>query len=129
MKKSELDKKKLKFENTKKNPIQATSKPILRDYVKPVLDTVCRFFYNTYSKVKNLFKKPKKQTKAQKELAKQKRNRGILGIWLLLVIVSIAYSTAVTCMFVNSFASIVALLPQALFAIYTLFKAFSNLYK
>lgn len=54
---------------------------------------------------------------------------GILGIGLLFVIVSIAYSTYITILFVNNSTSIIALIPQVLFATITLLKAFSKLYK
>lgn len=71
----------------------------------------------------------KKPTKADEILAKQERNRAILGIGILLVIVSIAYSTSVIFIGVDSLESRIALLPQVVFALVISIKAFSKLYK
>lgn len=86
-------------------------------------------FYNIKKRVSQPRKKAKKSTKAQREIAKKERNRAILGIGLLLVVVSIAYSTSVIYIGVDSSASRIALLPQVTFALFTLFRAFSKLYK
>lgn len=86
-------------------------------------------FKNIVNKTKRPRKKVKKLTKTQRELNKQQRNRGILGIGLLLVVVSIGYSTSVIFDGVDSIQSRIALLPQVVFAVLTLFKAFSKLYK
>lgn len=57
-------------------------------------------------------------------------NKGaIMGIGHLLVVVSIAYSTAVVLIGVDSIESKIALVPQATFGLFILFKAFSKLYK
>ena len=80
-------------------------------------------------KVKKPRKKAKKPTKAEREIAKKERNRAIMGIGQLLVVVSIAYSTAVIFIGVDGMASKIALLPQVVFASFTLLKAFSRLYK
>lgn len=74
-------------------------------------------------------KKTKKSTKLEREIAKKERNRAIMGIGQLLVVVSIAYSTAVIFIGVDSVASKIALIPQVVFASYILLKAFSRLYK
>lgn len=74
-------------------------------------------------------KKAKKPTKLERENAKKERNRAIMGIGQLLVVVSIAYSTAVIFIGVDSMASKIALIPQVVFASYILLKAFSRLYK
>lgn len=71
----------------------------------------------------------KKPTKAQLKLAQEERNRAILGIGLLLVVVSITYSTAVIFIGVNSIESRIALAPQVVFAVTILIKAFSKLYR
>lgn len=55
--------------------------------------------------------------------------RAILGVGYLLVVVSIAYSTAVILIGVDSIESKIALLPQVFFAGAILLKAFSKLYK
>lgn len=86
-------------------------------------------YAKTLKKVERLRKSRKKLTKAQRLENKQGRNRVILGIGLLLVVVSIAYSTTVTRYFVDSTASLVALAPQTIFAVIIIFKAFSKLYK
>lgn len=74
-------------------------------------------------------KRQKKRTKLQIAEARAQRNRGIIGIGQLFVVVSITYSTAVILMGVDSVESKVALLPQASFALAILFKAFFKLYK
>lgn len=74
-------------------------------------------------------KKSKKTTKLAHKLAKEQRLRGILGIGLLFVVVSIIYSTYVVRTFVDSTASLVALAPQVIFAVCILVKAFSKIYK
>lgn len=86
-------------------------------------------FDNILKKINKQPKKAKKVTKAQKQEIQEQRKRGILGIGLLLVIVSIIYSTTVVREFVDSAASLVALAPQVIFAGVILVKAFSKLYK
>lgn len=74
-------------------------------------------------------KKAKKLTKSQRLEQINERNRAIMGIGSLFVVVSITYSTTLTLMGVNSWQSKFALLPQVIFALITLLKAFSKLYK
>lgn len=80
-------------------------------------------------KTNNPSKKVRKLTKIQKKERQEQQKRAIMGIGLLFVIVSIVYSTAVTTYFVDGFAPILALAPQAVFGVIILFKAFSGLYK
>lgn len=87
------------------------------------------FFDNTKKSLFAKRKKAKKPTKAQKKIEQEQRKRGILGIGLLLVVASIAYSTSVIFIGVDSSASRIVLFPQALFALITLVRAFSKLYK
>jgi hypothetical protein len=82
-----------------------------------------------FSKPKTAHKKSKKATKSGRILAKQQRNNAILGIGLLLVVVSILYSTSVILIGVSSVPSKIALFPQAFFALLILIKAFSKIYK
>ena len=53
----------------------------------------------------------------------------ILGIGLLLVVVSIIYSTAIVIIGMNSVESRILLVPQVVFALVILVKAFSKLNK
>ena len=77
-----------------------------------------------------LHRKPTRTlTRAEQNESKRRQKHAILGIWSLLVVVSIAYSTSVIFVGVGTIESKVALIPQALFGLYTLFKAFSNLHK
>lgn len=86
-------------------------------------------FNNVVNKIKHPRQKARNTVKIDRELAKQQRNRGILGIGQLLVVVSIIYSTAVVSIGVDSQASKIALFPQSVFALIILTKAFSKLYK
>lgn len=108
-------------------------KPTLRDQAIDKVDalkTSARvLFNNMLQKVKKQPKKAKKMTKAQKKALQEQRKRGILGIWLLLVVVSIIYSTVIVREFVDSSESLIALAPQVIFAGATLLKAFSKIYK
>ena len=93
----------------------------------------CKDFYNHINVVVNKALHPKKNAKKltknqQKEVVQQRKNV-IMGIGLLLVIVSIIYSTYIVRTFVNTGGSLVALAPQVIFAVATLIKAFSKLYK
>jgi hypothetical protein len=101
--------------------------------VESVKKTVRSRFDNMLSKFKKQPKKAKKISKSAAALAKkeqrEQQKRAILGIGLLLVIVSIIYSTTVVREFVNSTASLVALAPQVIFAVIILVKAFSKIYK
>lgn len=86
-------------------------------------------FYSNLSKFVNKSKKAKKTSKKDQITANLKHNNAILGIGLLLVVVSIAYSTTVIFIGVDSIESKIALLPQVIFALTILIKAFSRLYK
>jgi hypothetical protein len=88
-----------------------------------------KYFSDVVNKVVHPSKKAKKLTKIQREMVKIQRNRGIMGIGLLLVVVSIAYSTTVILLGVSSIASKIALLPQIIFAAVTIIIAFYKLYK
>lgn len=94
-----------------------------------LLQVVKNALQSVIAKMKITRKKSKKLTKADKKLAREQFLRGIMGIGLLFVVVSIAYSTAVIFIGVDSIASKIALLPQVIFALYTLYKAFSQFYK
>lgn len=85
--------------------------------------------FNTVDNPKLQSKRVKKLTWLEQRLAKQQRNNVILGIGLLLVVVSIAYSTSVIIISVDSSVSRVLLCPQIIFALYLIFKAFSKFYK
>lgn len=114
---------------TKSSAKKTEKKSIFKRHMLIILQLAGRKFNNINKRVKQPLKKTKKSTKAERELILQQRKNGILGIWLLLVVVSIAYSTSVTRTFVNSNASLIALAPQAIFAIITIVKSFSKLYK
>lgn len=144
-----LDTRKLKYEKTKPKKIKIAkeSKTTSKSKKAVLASNTGRKRHNVggfiVSKFKNLYqsllgvvnkvfhpkKKAKKLTKIERENAKNQRNRGIMGIGQLLVVVSIAYSTAVILIGVGSLASIIALIPQVIFALVTLIKAFSKLYK
>lgn len=107
----------------------APMKPTFKERVSTRLAPVRSQFNNALSKVKTKRKKAKKPTKAQQKLAKQQHKNVILGIGLLLVIVSIAFSTTVTLTFVNSPAAYIALAPQVAFAAAVSIIAFYNIFK
>lgn len=84
------------------------------------------------NKVKNKLNEkavPKKGTKSRVKKDNKPTNNAILGICQLLVVVSITYSTAVILIGVDSVESRIALVPQVVFALAILIKAFSKLYK
>lgn len=128
----ELEKKKVA--KPKKSKVltneKKTSKPTvpLKQRIVALTKKVRSYFDNVLGKVLHR-KKAKKLTKAEQKLARQQQMRGILGIGALFVVVSIAYSTYVIFNGVDSTASRVMLIPQVVFAVYTLFKAFSKIYK
>ena len=95
------------------------------DFIKGKVTTIV----DRVKSLKKPRKKAKKPTKLERENARKERNRAIMGIGQLLVVVSIAYSTAVIFIGVDSMASKIALIPQVVFASYILLKAFSRLYK
>lgn len=73
--------------------------------------------------------KDKKLTKAERKKKTKERINGIIGVGLLFVIVSIAYSTYVVTLFVDGTTALIAVAPQVIFASVTLFKAFYKMYK
>ena len=117
-----------KTDSSKKKATEPV-KPSTKDKILVKFKHIKASFSSVVNKVKNPRKKAKKTTKVSQQLAKNQRNRGIMGIGLLLVVVSIIYSTYVIFIGVSSTASKVALLPQAFFALLILFKAFSKIYK
>lgn len=138
-KNSVLDSFKLYYEDLEKK-VKKTSKTDALKHTEPVKPSIKdkilvktkhlkAHFNNVVNKVKIPRKKGKKLTKAQQIAAKEQRKSGIMGIGLLLVVVSIAYSTSVIFIGADSFASKLSLIPQALFAAITLFKAFSKIYE
>lgn len=86
-------------------------------------------FSSVVNKVKRPRKAPKKLTKADRKLAMDQKIRGIIGIGLLFVVVSIAYSTYMTNLFVDGSAMVIALAPQVLFALATFVIAFYKILK
>lgn len=103
-----------------------------RTTVRPIVQWLEDLYQRAYvvvNKALNRGKTAKKTTKKERENAILQRNNAILGVGLLLVVVSIAYSTAVILIGVDSLESKIALLPQVVFALVTLIKAFSKLYK
>lgn len=107
-----------------------------KNKLKDVGSAVKRFLEKIWDKILNVFhslkpanRKKKKLTKAEKQANRRDRNNGILGIGLFLVVLSIAYSTAVVAIGVGTTESYIALAPQALFALITLIVAFIKLLK
>lgn len=126
--------KKLKTKKTKtpknvKSEPKKTKKVDYKAYILSKYKQLVEMLEKLADKIYDPSKTPKKLTKAQVQEAIEQRNRAIMGIGLLFVIVSIAYSTTVIIIGVDSLESKIALLPQAIFALATLFKAFSKLYK
>lgn len=83
-------------------------------------------------RLKSLKKPSKLSKKAQlehKKAVREQQMRGILGLGLLFVVVSIAYSSYVIYTGVHSTVSRVMLVPQVIFALLILIKAFSKIYK
>lgn len=126
----DMEKKKVKkAAKVVKKPEDNTVKPSLKDKFQTKMKHVDTKFSNVVNKAKHPRKPAKKMTKIQLQEAKVERRRGILGIGLLLVVVSIIFSTFVAIKFVNGVALYVALAPQIVFAAVSLFKAFSKIYK
>jgi uncharacterized membrane protein len=142
---SELDKFPLYYEDLERKPMNTSkttnktvkkatktpSKPKinLKALLEDTKKSVRSFLDNTKKSIILHRKKVKKLTKTQKkELQKQKLN-GIIGIGLLFVVVSIAYSTYMTNLFVDGTMMVVALTPQVIFATVTLLIAFYKIYK
>jgi hypothetical protein len=105
----------------------------LKKRIVAIKSTVKNHFKNVLSKIKKQPKKAKKISKAAAKIKKQQYyeqlNHGIIGLGLLLVIVSITYSTVIVREFVDTTVSLLAIAPQVVFAIAISIKAFSKLYK
>lgn len=126
---------------TKKTTVKpkATPKATAKTPVKPKVSLKTRIDNvkkSVRSKVDNVkkrlgikSKKAKKTTKEERKLARLQKIRGIIGIGLLFVVVSIAYSTYMTVLFVDGTAMVVALTPQVVFAAIILLIAFYKIYK
>lgn len=104
-----------------KPPVKAT----FRDYVNKARGK----FDNVTKKLNLRRKNVKKVTKADKKLAREQKIRGIIGIGLLFVVVSIAYSTYQTNLFVDGWQMVIALTPQVIFAVAISIYAFYKIYK
>lgn len=149
---SVLENFKLYYEDTENKRMTKTSKTTAKTAKKPVakpakrvvnkspksskIDEVKKYFNslgdkinNTYSGLKKTKKKTKKPTKAEQKISRDKKIRGIIGIGLLFVVVSIAYSTYMTNLFVDGPIMVVSLAPQVIFAGATLLIAFYKIYK
>ena len=105
------------------------SKVTLKDRLDNAKKAVVVHFNNTKKKLGFKSKKVKELTKIERKLERQKKIRGIIGIGLLFVVVSIAYSTYMTALFVDGTAMVVALAPQVVFATVILLIAFYKIYK
>lgn len=135
----ELEKKKVTKKQSKvltdkpkKTVVTTPLKTKIYNLVSGVVAKIVSFVVKTYNKLprfKHLKKYNKKLTKSQKQAIREQQVRGILGIGLLFVVVSITYSSYVIFNGVDSSASRLMLAPQVVFALITLFKAFSKIYK
>ena len=101
----------------------------LKNRIDSLKKAVLVQFNNTKKRLGFKSKKVKKLTKTERKLERQKKIRGIIGIGLLFVVVSIAYSTYMTALFVDGTAMVVALAPQVVFATVILLIAFYTIYK
>lgn len=124
----ELEKKKVTKPSKVKAKAQSKNKSF-KDRKEILFGKIRVHFNNTVHKMTPHRKKARKLTKAELKFHKEQNVRAILGIGLLLVVVSIAYSTTIIFLGVDSSASRLALLPQVIFALFTLIKAFSKFYK
>lgn len=143
MGKNTLDDFELYYEDLERKPVKTvpskSTKKMTKKATQPKMDvkalfedakkSVRSFLNNTKKSIVSRRKKAKKLTKAQKKELQQQKLRGIIGIGLLFVVVSIAYSTYMTNLFVDGTMMIVALTPQVVFAAITLLIAFYKLYK
>lgn len=115
-----------KAKSTKATPVKSKSlKDKLLDKLQPVRSKID----NIVKKVKQPRKKAKKTTKTERLEIRKQKIRGIIGIGLLFVIVSIAYSTYMVNLFVDGTEMIVALAPQVIFAAIVTIYAFYKIYK
>lgn len=117
-----------KTTSTKRKPAKKTG-VTLKNRIDNVKKAVAVQFNNTKKKLGFKSKKAKKVTKAELKLARQQKIRGIIGIGILFVVVSIAYSTYMTVLFVDGLVMAFALAPQVVFAAVTLLIAFYKIYK
>jgi len=104
-------------------------KVTLKDRIDNIKKSVIVLFNNIKKKLGFKSKKATKVTKDEKKLARKQKIRGIIGICLLFVVVSITYSTYMTVLFVDGITMIIALAPQVTFAVVTLLIAFYKIYK
>lgn len=105
------------------------TKPTFKDRVNSAVVSVRSRVDNIKKGIVLRKKKAKKLTKVEKSAIRQKKIRGIIGIGLLFVVVSIAYSTYMTVLFVDGTVMVLALAPQVAFAALTLLIAFYKIYK
>ena len=127
----DLERKRMKTAPVKLNAIKKPTKKVEKktSFKKNMLNKLqpVRNKFNTaMNKIKAPKKKAKKPTRLEKKTMQHERNRVILGIGLLLVVVSITYSTSVILLGVDSIGSKIALLPQVAFALLISIKAFSK---
>lgn len=91
---------------------------------------VARVHFNNIKKRLGFkIKKAQKLTKEELKTARGQKIHGIIGIGLLFVVVSIAYSTYMTVLFVDGITMALALTPQVIFASVILLIAFYKIYK
>lgn len=114
---------------TKATAKQTNKKQSVKSKLDHAVNAVKDTFSNLKTKIKLPRKNHKKLTKIQKEEIKLHRKRVILGIWTLIVVVSIAYLVYVATLFVHTFESLVFMTPAVIFSGTQLIKAFSKLYK
>lgn len=107
----------------------AKPKATFKDRIDNIKKSVIVLFNNIKKKLGFKSKKATKVTKDEKKLARKQKIRGIIGICLLFVVVSIAYSTYMTVLFVDGTMMVIALAPQVIFAVVTLLIAFYKIYK
>lgn len=141
MSKNSLDKFELYYEELEKKKVAKAkvTKPAVKTSSKPKTTLKMRFESikkEARSRIDNIQKqhnlrrkKAKKLTKIEKKARLEQKKRGIIGIGLLFVVVSIAYSTYMTNLFVDGHMMVVALAPQVIFAAITLLIAFYKIYK
>ena len=114
---------------TKKPEVKAVSKTALKDRIDSVIVSVRGRIDNIKKGIVLRRKKAKKLTKSAKLAERKQKLHGIIGIGLLFVVVSIAYSTYMTVLFVDGTVMVLALAPQVAFAALTLLIAFYKIYK
>lgn len=115
--------------SVKRKAKKVAPKVTLKNRIDNVKGLVIVQFNNIKKRLGIKSKKAKKATKAELKLARQQKIRGIIGIGILFVVVSIAYSTYMTVLFVDGLVMVFALAPQVVFATVTLLIAFYKIYK